>query len=279
MKSWLSADIPNPDIALPNYLLFHHDCNCHSGGIVVFVKSHFIVSEVYVSLKIEFFLLSIKLNYCSFSIGTYYWSPSSPDNLDHLFDKLTSLNPSTLSNLILLGNFNINFYSTSSSKTKLDTISDTFDPKQIVYAPTHFSHTNTPSNNDLVWKNSNIVPIPKSKTSSSSPSDYCPISLLSLPSNVTSLTICKNFVLLTSFLIVSLVFDQDSQLKQLYYLLSILGFLHWITKMQSVAFSSISLKHLTLSLTSLCLTLYLRLTFLLFFCLGSIVICKAILNK
>ena len=34
------------------------------------------------------------------------------------------------------------------------------------------------------WKNSNIVPIPKSKASSSSPSDYHPISLLSLPSKI-----------------------------------------------------------------------------------------------
>ena len=34
------------------------------------------------------------------------------------------------------------------------------------------------------WKNFNIVPIPKSKTYSSSPSDYCPISLLSLPSKI-----------------------------------------------------------------------------------------------
>ena len=39
--------------------------------------------------------------------------------------------------------------------------------------------------------------------------------------NITYLTICVNFVLLaTSSLTVSLVSDQDSQLKQLYYLLS-----------------------------------------------------------
>ena len=45
--------------------------------------------------------------------------------------------------------------------------------------------------------------------------------------NVTHLTICMNFVLLTtSSLTVSLVSDQDFQLKKLYYLLLILGFLH-----------------------------------------------------
>ena len=93
--------------------------------------------------------------------------------------------------------------------------------------------------------------------------------------NVTYLTICINFVLLTtSSLTVSLVSDQDSQLKELYYLLSILGFLHLI-----VQYSLVSQKHSTLSLTTLYLTPYLRLTFLLFFCLGSIAICKAVLNK
>ena len=100
MESWLSA---NPDIALLNYLLliinyvlFHHDRNHHGGGIVVFVKSHFIVSEVYVSPKSEFLLLSIKINHCSFSIDTYYWPPSSSDDLDLSFHKLIFLNQSTL---------------------------------------------------------------------------------------------------------------------------------------------------------------------------------------
>ena len=41
-------------------------------------------------------------------------------HLNLLFNELISFNPSILSNLILLGYFNINFYSTSFSKTKLD---------------------------------------------------------------------------------------------------------------------------------------------------------------
>ena len=94
VELWLSADIPNPDIALVNYILFVVIVNHHGDGIAVFVKSHFIVSEVYVSPKIEFLLLTIKVNHCSFSIDTYYRSPSLSDDLDLLFDDLTSLNPS-----------------------------------------------------------------------------------------------------------------------------------------------------------------------------------------
>ena len=51
-------------------------------------------------------------------------------------------------------------------------------------------------------------------------------------------------LLITSFLTVSLVSELDSQLKQLYYIPSILGFLHWILKKQPVQSSSISQKHL-----------------------------------
>ena len=134
------------------------------------------------------------------------------------------------------------------------------------------------------WKNSNIVPIPKSKPllhslQTIAQSLYFPSQVRSW--NVTYyLTTCMNFVLLTtSSLTVSLVSDQDSQLKQLYYLLSIVGFLHWLTKMESVQFSLISLKHSTQSLTNFYLTPYLRSTFLLFFCLGYIAISKAVLNK
>ena len=56
--------------------------------------------------------------------------------------------------------------------------------------------------------------------------------------NVESLIYLYNFVPLMTFsLIASLAFDQDSQLKQFYYLLSILGFLHWISK-SSLCFRS-----------------------------------------
>ena len=81
---------------------------------------------------------------------------------------------------MLLGNFNINFYSSSSSKTKLDAISDAFDPKEIVNAPTHFSHTNTPSTIDLVFLPSNIDAPSCSILPSVSSSDHFSI-LFSLP--------------------------------------------------------------------------------------------------
>ena len=96
MESWLSADIPNIDVALPNYLLFHHDRNHYDGGIVVYVKSHFSTSEVYISSKIEFLLYLLILIIAHFSIGTYCQPPSSSDYLDLLFVEVISLNPTIL---------------------------------------------------------------------------------------------------------------------------------------------------------------------------------------
>ena len=52
METWLSSDIPNLDIALPNDLSFCCDRNHHGGGIVVYVKFDFITSEANVCPKI-----------------------------------------------------------------------------------------------------------------------------------------------------------------------------------------------------------------------------------
>ena len=133
-------------------------------------------------LKLNFFsyLLSLIISLFQLALNTGLHS--------HLtiwifcFDELTSLNPSILSNLIFLGDFNINFFSTSSSKTKLDVISDTFDLKQIINAPTHFSHTDTPSIIDLVFLPSNINAPSCSILSPISFSDDFSI-LLSLPTD------------------------------------------------------------------------------------------------
>ena len=90
-----------------------------------------------------------------YSIGTYYRTTSASDDLDLLFNVFTFLNLSILSNLIVLGDFNIKFYFTSSSKTKQDVISDdTFDN-----VPTHFSQADTLSTIDLLFSRLTLMPL------------------------------------------------------------------------------------------------------------------------
>jgi len=71
-------------------------------------------------------------------LGTSYRPPSDKvDIFDTLFNVLCSLNSSLFSNLILLGDFNVNYLdSTSSLYTLLHSIISSFDLTQIVQEPT-----------------------------------------------------------------------------------------------------------------------------------------------
>ena len=53
--------------------------------------------------------------------------------------------------LILIGDFNVDYANPSPLLDKLHTISDLFNLTKIIHQPTHFSHTGTPSTIDLVF--------------------------------------------------------------------------------------------------------------------------------
>ena len=133
------------------------------------------------------------------------------------------------------------------------------------------------------WKNSHIIPVPESKTSSSSPSDYGQTSLLSIPSKILERHIFNSLYKFCSAHnnLFNCQFSFWLGFSTKTALLSIVNsyFFSMDFKNAVCAISFISLNHLTLSLTNPYFTLYLHLTFLLFFCLGSIVICNAVLNK
>ena len=69
VESRLSANIPNLNIALPNYLSFHRDRNHYGSSIIVYVKSHFFASKVYISSKIEFFSYLLSLIIALFQLA------------------------------------------------------------------------------------------------------------------------------------------------------------------------------------------------------------------
>ena len=156
VESWLSSVITNLDIALNNYYLFRRDRNCHGGGIVIYIRSHLIASEIPLPSEIELLLLSVKFKHCSLTVGTYYRPPSSPHDLNNLLDVLSSFNPSIFLNFILFGDFNVNYNCTSPLKLIIDAISSSFNLQQIVNDPTHFSYSGIPSTIDLVFIPSTI---------------------------------------------------------------------------------------------------------------------------
>ena len=104
---------------IPGYSLFHLDRNRHGGGVAMFIK--FSLSPSLTSLpsnSSEFLLCSIIIfQKRSLHVSTFYRPPSTP-GISALKFVLSQLRFSTLSNLIIVGDFNVNF-STSSSISPL----------------------------------------------------------------------------------------------------------------------------------------------------------------
>ena len=98
---------------------------------------------------------------------------------------LTSLAHSYSHNLILLGDFNVNYLSPSPLLNQLHVISDLYSLDQIVAQPTHFSPSGTPSLIDLVFVPSSFSSYSCNVLLPISNSDHYSI-LLSLPFPATS---------------------------------------------------------------------------------------------
>ena len=86
-------------------------------------------------------------------IGTFYRPPSSTMAISSLLSLLSNLSSSILSNLILVGDFNVNYVSSSSSAffLELKSFADSYSLSQVISDPTHFSHAGTPSIIDLAF--------------------------------------------------------------------------------------------------------------------------------
>ena len=175
VETWLSPDICDSELSLPNFQSFRLDRSRHGGGILVYVKSSLSATAVPTSSPIELLLLSITFRHVPFSLATFYRPPSCPDDLC----VLTSLAHSYSHNLILLGDFNV------ISLSQLHVISDLFSLDQIVAQPTHFSPTGTPFLIDLVFVPSSFSSYSCNVLPPISNSDHHSI-LLSLPLTATS---------------------------------------------------------------------------------------------
>ena len=153
-ETWLSHDILDSELNLSGYTLFRLDRNRHSGGVAIFVKPSFSPSFVSIpSNNLEFLFISVKLRNRFLYIGTFYRPPSSPHDISLLSSILSNLCYSILSNLFLIGDFNVHYSSSSSSSLFLDlkSIAVSYSLCQVITDPTHFSHSGTPSTIDLVF--------------------------------------------------------------------------------------------------------------------------------
>ena len=160
VESWLSSDICDSELSLPGFSLFRRDRNRHGGGILVYVKSTLSPSIISYnsSSPIELLLISVKPKHSSFTLAVFYRPPSSPNALNTLQTALESLPHSTLLNLVLLGDFNVDYTSPSPALNQILALSDLFSLDQIVSHPTHFSPSGSPSLIDLVFTSPSFSP-------------------------------------------------------------------------------------------------------------------------
>ena len=178
VETWLSPEISDSEVSIPNYLLFRLDCSRHSGGIAVFVKSNLSVSPLPLVANLEFLPLLFTSHHYSFTLGTFYKPPNSDTAFGLFKDHISFLSPTILHNLILVGDFNIDLLKSSLSKSLID-FTNCLGLNQIICEPTHFSHSGSPSLIDLVFVSSDLS-CPSRVLPPISSSDHLFI-LLSLP--------------------------------------------------------------------------------------------------
>ena len=107
VETWLSPDMADSELSLPNYqVIIRHDCNRHGGGVLIYVHNCLSYKVIVKGpATLEFLVLSVS-NYL-----VMYRPPSSPVSaLDNFYTALEGLDPSYFSNFVLLGDFNIDFY-------------------------------------------------------------------------------------------------------------------------------------------------------------------------
>ena len=153
-ETWLSPVILNSEIKFHGYTLLRLDRDHHGGGVAMMISSSLSPSLVSLpSNSTELLLSSITHHKHRLFIGTFYCPPSSNTAIASLSSVLSNLSSYILSNLILVGDFNVNYTSSSTSPLflVLKSLAESYSLSQVISDPTHFSHAGTPSIIDLTF--------------------------------------------------------------------------------------------------------------------------------
>ena len=110
-ESWLSSDIEDLEIELPDYSSIRVDRNRHGGGIVIFYRSTLGYKPILLGPNdLELSIVSIHNGNCRVCIALFYRPPSSPvSTFDNFCTIVQSLDPALFSHFVLIGDFNIDF--------------------------------------------------------------------------------------------------------------------------------------------------------------------------
>ena len=108
---------------------------------MVYVRDCIATTTIVDNMELELLILSLSMNNSITTIGTFHRPPNSSSELmDMLYDCIENLDIACFTNLILLGDFNIDFCNvTHPLFCKLSNLMHVFSLTQVVKDFTHFS--------------------------------------------------------------------------------------------------------------------------------------------
>ena len=152
VETWLCDSIADIELGIPNYRLIRLDRNQHGGGVLIYAQAS-LVTDVLVKgpQDFEFLVVRVNKNLYKFCIGVFYRPPSSTyQSFVDFCTFLETLNISSFSNFVLLGDFNIDCNNPSHFLYPLlSNLMQTFSLTQVVPEATHLNTKGTATLIDL----------------------------------------------------------------------------------------------------------------------------------
>ena len=108
VETWLSSDIFDSELFIPNYTIVRHDRNRHGGGVALYVCNSVLCKSLMCGPAYLERLVSLCKGKFKLCVGVFYRLPSSAPDIFDLCELLLSADLSHFSNFVLIGDFNIN---------------------------------------------------------------------------------------------------------------------------------------------------------------------------
>ena len=157
-ETWLDEDIGDHEICFGNYNIVRRNRNRHGGGVAMLIQNSLSFNILVKGTDdLEVIFVSLSCSSGKFCFGIFYRPPSSSVHiLDTLENVIFNLDHSFLSNLVLLGDFNVDFhpFSTHPMYSHLCSLIDNLSLMQVVGSNTHVDPNGSESLIDLVFMSS-----------------------------------------------------------------------------------------------------------------------------
>ena len=194
VETWLSDIVNNDTIAIPGYHIFRQDRNIlvensykkRGGGIVIYVRNNIasycnIMKESNCDVSLEQLWVKIqKPNMKKMVIGAIYRPPSSGvtagmDMLNNTCRDIMGGKRDTKNDIVIVGDFNIDFNKSSPDKQRLKDFEKKFYLKQLIKTPTRITNKSK-TVIDLIF--TNVKSVKNSGVLSNIMSDHLPVFLI-----------------------------------------------------------------------------------------------------